>query len=112
MLTMRAHQPPSFQHDIDGHNTDTEDDIDDIHPIETQKTIECSSDAHGRWTSQESGLETPKPWPQPVRVTRTPKTSLKRHPHNDPAKTPPTPGSGEPKRGVLMQSRTHPTTPI
>lgn len=35
MLTMRAHQPASFQHDTDGHNIDPEDDIGDVHPIET-----------------------------------------------------------------------------
>jgi len=31
---MRAHQPPSFQRDIDGHDVDPEDDGGDVHPVE------------------------------------------------------------------------------
>lgn len=71
-------------------------DIGDVDALQTQRTLECSSDAHGCETSKNLGVDTQNSGSQLVRDTRIPTTGLQPTPTRPTAPNPPTLESGEP----------------
>ncbi len=93
---MRADQPPASQRYDHGDHVQPESDRGDVHAVEAQKPLECSSDAHGRGTSQSSRCRNHELWSRTVRVTRTRPYPRSPSQHKRHATRPPTQGSGEP----------------
>jgi len=83
VTTMRAHQPAAAQLDSHGDHVDPEDNRGDVHPLEAQKALECSRDAHGRETSLVLGFSTSNLGLSPCASrgpSRTPTTARPRWP--------------------------------
>jgi len=72
--TMRTDETAPTQRDGDRHRANPEPDRSDVDTIETQQTLECSSDAHGLTALRARLFQHSELWPRTVRVTRTPRT--------------------------------------
>lgn len=91
-----ARQPAAPQHDRDHDDRRPERDIDDVHALQAEQTLECSGDAHGLTAFQVRGLSTSNPGRGPC-ASRGPPESTDRPTGTRPHATrPSTPTSGEP----------------